>query len=85
MPRRAESSEPAVTQMLPMDLRVGDHLTDDTGEWEVIGRPFSTAAGKNAHARVRKVGQPELTDLRTWSAHQHLSVKRTASPEEGKR
>ncbi len=76
---------PAVTQMLPTELRVGDRLTDETGEWEVIGRPFTTAAGKNAHARVRKVGQPELTDLRTWGAHEHLSVKREASVGENKR
>jgi hypothetical protein len=76
---------PAVTQMLPTELRVGDRLTDETGEWEVIGRPFTTAAGKNAHARVRKVGQPELTDLRTWGAHEHLRVKREASVGENKR
>ena len=31
-----------------MDLRVGDRLTDETGEWEVIGRPYTTAGGKNA-------------------------------------
>jgi len=39
---------------------------------------------KNAHARVRKVGQPELTDLRTCGAREHLSVKRAPSAEEGK-
>src|SRR5262249_41049959 len=67
-----------------MDLRLGDHIDDETGEWEVIGRPFTTAGGKNADARVRKVGQPELTDLRTWGAHEHLSVTRAASAEESK-
>ena len=66
-----------------MQLRVGDRLTDETGEWEVIGHPFTTAAGKNAHARVRKVRQPEITDLRSWSVHERLNVKK-ASDEEGK-
>jgi len=60
--RRPESRKPTVTNILPMDLRLGDHITDETGEWEVTGRPFTTAGGKNAHARVRRVGQPELTD-----------------------
>jgi hypothetical protein len=68
-----------------MDLRVGDRLLDETGEWEVIGRPFTTAGGKNAHARVRKVGQPELTDLRTWAAHEYFNVRRAQSVEDGKR
>jgi hypothetical protein len=31
---------------MPMDLQLGDRLTDETGESEVIGRPFTTAAGK---------------------------------------
>jgi len=83
--RRAKKREPAVTEVLPMDLYVGDRLTDETGEWEVIGRPFTTAAGRNAHARVRKLGQPELTDLRSWDAHEHLTVKRAASAEDGTR
>jgi len=66
-----------------MGLQVGDRIMDETGEWEVIGRPFTTAAGKNAQARVRKVSQPELTDLRSWGAHERISVKRAT--EEGKR
>jgi hypothetical protein len=52
------------------------------GEWEVIGRPFTTAAGKNAPARVRKVGQPELTDSRSRGAHEHISVRRASAREE---
>jgi len=71
-------------RVLPMELQIGDRIRDETGEWAVIGRPFATAAGKNAHARVRKVVQPAVTDLRTWGAHEHVSVKR-ASAEEGKR
>jgi hypothetical protein len=67
-----------------MELQVGDRIGDETGEWEVIGHPFTTAAGKNAHARVRKVSQPEATDLRSWTAHERISVKR-ASGAEGKR
>ena len=62
--------------VLPMHLQIGDRFYDETGEWEVIGRPFITAPGKNAHARVRKVGKPELTDLRTWGAHERVSVQR---------
>jgi hypothetical protein len=65
--------------VLPMELQVGDRFMDETAEWEVTGRPFSTAAGKNAHARVRKVSQPEFTDLLSWGAHERIIVKRASA------
>jgi hypothetical protein len=68
-------------RVLPMELQLGDHIMDETGEWEVTGRPFTTAAGKNAHARVRKVRQPEFTDLLSWGAHERFSVKRATAAE----
>ena len=37
-----------------MRLRVGDRLTDETGEWEVASRPYTTNAGNDAHARVKE-------------------------------
>jgi hypothetical protein len=62
----SEPQPPAEHRVLPMEFRVGDRLTDETGDWEVIGRPFTTAAGTNAHVRVRRVSQPETRDLKTW-------------------
>ena len=67
-----------------MQLQVGDRLVDETGELEIIGHPYTTNAGKDAHARVQKAGEPTVTEIRTWSAHERISVKR-ASDEEGKR
>ena len=63
--------------------QVGDRLADETGEWEVIARPYTTAGGKNARVRVQRVGEPTVTELRTWGAHERISVKR-ASTKEGK-
>jgi hypothetical protein len=59
-----------------MQLKLGDRLADSTGEWEVVGRPFTTAGGKNAHVRLQRVNQTGVTDLRTWGAHEKVSVKR---------
>jgi hypothetical protein len=56
---------PTITRVLPMHLQVGDRLADETGEWQVIGQPYTTSAGKDAHVRVKKVGQPEVTEIRT--------------------
>ena len=63
-------------RVLPMDLRVGDRLADETGEWEVVGRPFTTANGENAHVRVQRIDQPGTTDIRTWGAHERVTVRR---------
>jgi hypothetical protein len=32
-------------RVLPLELQIGDRISDEAGEWEVIGRPFTTAAG----------------------------------------
>ena len=56
-----------------MELQVGDRLTDETREWEVIGRPYTTAGGKNGHVSVQRVGEPAVTELRTWGAHPRIA------------
>jgi hypothetical protein len=40
-----------------MELQIGDRLTDETGDYEIIGRPYTTQMGKNVHVRVKR-GSP---------------------------
>ncbi len=81
-PRQPASS--STTRVLPMQLKVGDRLTDETGEWEVIGQPYTTAGGRIVHARVQRIDQPASWEIRNWDAFKRISVKRTTA-EEGKR
>jgi len=37
--------------------------------------------GKNARVRVQRVGDPAVTELRTWGAHEPISVKRGTAEE----
>ena len=67
---------PAATRLLPMQLQVGDRLADATGEWDVVGYPYTTNAGKNVHVRVRRVDQPDVSQIRSWSAHERITVRR---------
>jgi hypothetical protein len=85
-PRAEKKREPtpALTKILPMQLRVGDRLVDESGEWEVIGRPYTVTGGKYARVRVQMLGQPAASGLKTWGAHERVNVKR-ASAQEGKR
>jgi hypothetical protein len=75
---------PGTTRVLPMELQFGDRLTDETGEWEAIGRPDTTAGGTTARVRVQRVGQPNVAPIRSWGAYERVSVKR-ATAEEGTR
>jgi hypothetical protein len=73
--KKSEPAAPAERRILPMQLQVGDRLVDETGEWEVIGRPYTTAGGKDARVRVQRVGKPGGTEIRIWRAHERVSVK----------
>jgi hypothetical protein len=73
--KKSEPRESAERRVLPMQLQVGDRLTDETGDWEVIGRPYTTAGGKDARVRVQRVGKPGGTEIRIWRAHERVSVK----------
>jgi hypothetical protein len=76
---------PGTTRVLPMELQVGDRLTDSSGEWEVVGRPYTTAGGKNTHVRVPRLNRPGVTEVKLWGSYQKVTVMRRATTEEGKR
>jgi hypothetical protein len=44
---------PGTPRFLPMQLQIGDRMAESTGEWQVVGRPYTTNGGKNAHVRVQ--------------------------------
>ena len=54
-------------------------MTDSTGEWEVVGRPYTTNGGKNAHVRVQRVSQPGATETKMWEAYEKVSVRRATA------
>ena len=76
LPGTRASATPSATRVLPMQLKMGDRIADETGDWEVANRPHTTAGGKVAHVRVRRVDQPAVVEERTWGAHERVEVKR---------
>jgi hypothetical protein len=81
--KKREPRAAADTKILPMELRVGDRLADETGDWEVIGLPYSAAGGKIVQVRVQRAGH-DRPGFRTYGAHELVNVKRPTA-EEGKR
>ena len=80
MYRKIVKSDPDVCSelitVLPMQLQPGDRITDESGEWEVVGRPYTTAGGKNAQVRLQRVDKPGVTEMRMWGAYERIAVKR---------
>jgi hypothetical protein len=76
LPGTRASATPSATRVLPMQLKIGDRIADEAGEWEVANRPHTTAGGKVAHVRVRRADQPAVVEERTWGAHERVEVKR---------
>ena len=63
-----------------MQLQIGDRMTDSTGEWEVVGRPYTTAGGKTSHVRVQRVDKPGgVIETRMWGSYEKVSVRRARS------
>ena len=73
---RRRRGQPAEQRVLPMQLQIGDRFVDETGMWEVASRPYTTNAGKDAHIRIKKVGQPDVTEIRIWGEHERVAVRR---------
>ena len=62
--------------VLPTHLQIGDRFSDETGEWKIITRPWTTNAGKLVHAAVQKLGDPSTKGDKTWGAHERLAIRR---------
>jgi hypothetical protein len=73
-----------ITRVLPTQLRIGDRLVDESGEWQVLARLYTTAGGKSVNVPVQRADNQSVTAIRVWDAHERVSVKRS-SAEEGKR
>src|SRR5947199_10258613 len=74
---------PGTTRVLPMQLQIGDRMTDSTGEWQVVGRPYTTAGGKSTSVRVQRVDNPGVTETRMWGSYAKVTVLRRARAEGG--
>jgi hypothetical protein len=75
LPSLSEEPPAGTTRVLPMELQVGDQLMDETGTYQVIGRPFTTAGGKTANVRVKRADSGAEM-VRVWGAHECIAVRR---------
>jgi hypothetical protein len=76
LPGMPSPEPPGTARFLPMQLQIGDRMTDSTGEWQVVGRPYTTAGGKNTHVRVQRPDKPGVTETRMWGSYEKVSVRR---------
>jgi hypothetical protein len=72
-------SAPSPSRVLPMQLTAGDRLANENGEYEVIGRPYTTNTGKDVHVRVKRVDDAAVTVIRTRAAPERIAVRRESA------
>src|SRR5262249_39105846 len=82
--KKREQKSSADNKILPLELRVGDRLADERGEWEVIAPAYTTAGGRRGHGRVQRINEPGSWEIWSWDAAKHISVGR-ATTEDSKR
>src|SRR4030095_15554956 len=75
-PEKKPAAAAPPTRVLPMQLRIGDRVSDGRTWWQVIGQPNMTARGKTCHGLVESVKQRGVTDIRSWGARQRVEVER---------
>jgi hypothetical protein len=80
--KKPEPSKPPSVQVLPMNLRLGDVLSDEIAEWRVIGRPYTTSGGKVVNIRVESVKQPGVAQMRAYDAHERVARSEEAPEDE---
>jgi len=85
LPGMPPPEPPGTMRVFPTQLQVGDRFIDESGEWEVIGRPYTTAGGKSTHVRVQRVDKPGVMEIRLWGSYEKVTVIRRMTSEEGKR
>jgi hypothetical protein len=76
-PHRAAA--PRRVPVLPMEIRIGDRLSDADGEWDVVTHPAVFHDGHVLSATVRRVGPPREEKTVHWPAHQKILVRRAAA------
>ena len=81
LPGMPPPEPPGTTRVFPMHLQVGDTLSDDTGQWQVVGRPHTTGGGKKTEARVQRADKPGVTETRAWGSYEKVTVIRRATQE----
>jgi monoterpene epsilon-lactone hydrolase len=74
-PGHPKETRPSVS-VLPMEIRAGDRLTGEQGEWEVDTHPDALHGGKALHARLRKVGERAVVRYVTWPVHEKVTIRR---------
>jgi hypothetical protein len=73
-PRKTSEESPAPRRILPMELPLGDPHRRRDGR--IRGhRPYTTAGGKSANVRVKRVGS-EVTMVQVWGAHERVAIHR---------
>jgi hypothetical protein len=72
----APNAPPEELRLFPFELRPGDLVNVGGRQWEVAGHPAVYRQGKMLEVRLRKPGDPSVTAVEHWPAHERVVVRR---------
>ena len=49
---------------------------DESGEWQILGRLYTTGRGKTVNVRVQRADNLTVVAIRVWGAHERVAVER---------
>jgi hypothetical protein len=75
-PRPSTAADADGLRVFPHELGIGDRVTVGGTEWEVAATPTGYLKGKMVTVRLRKPGEPTVTDVEHWPAHERVMVRR---------
>jgi hypothetical protein len=77
--RAPQEPDTGWASVLPMEIQIGDRITDHDFEWEVLTHPAVLHGAKSLRARVQRPGLPESEREMTWPAHVRVKIRRGPS------
>ena len=66
--------------VLPLHLQAGDRFSDETGEWEIASRPYSTAGGKRSTLAFGELISPPRCGIGRGRSRAHPREGASAEP-----
>jgi hypothetical protein len=79
-PRPSTTADTDGLRVFPHELRAGDRVTVAGTAWEVAATPTGHLKGKMLTVRLRKPGEPTVTGVEHWPAHERVTARRTPDP-----
>jgi hypothetical protein len=80
-PNANQNADAVTVSVLPIEIRIGDRITDHDFEWEVLTHPAVLHGAESLRPKIRRPGLPKSEWDMTWPAHVRVEIRRGPRPD----